>query len=140
MERRLLRKSRDKVMGGLCSGLADYIGAEPTIVRLVALFGIIASGVFPGLFLYLICLIIIPSDAHMDSSYYGDNTSSCDPGYKSYDPSSSNGRYVLGILLIVIGVFLFARMFFGWIDFKYVFAGLMVLGGLYMLFGSRRDQ
>ncbi len=148
MERRFLRKSNDKVIGGLCSGLAEYIGSNVILVRLITLFGIIASGVFPGLLLYVICLIFVPLDTQAGPGYgsgYGyegssDYGNSTDPGdhYTYGDPPSKNGRYIVGIGLIVVGVFLFARMFFSWLDLKYVFAGLLILGGLFMIFNDKR--
>lgn len=146
MERRFLRNSRDKVLGGVCSGLALYVGADVTLVRLITLFGIIASGVLPGLLLYVICVIIVPLDIHAGGGYNaGGNEQGGYSGYEtyqsnSYGPPSNNGRYVVGIGLIVVGVYLFARMFFGWLDFRYVFAGLLILGGLFMIFNSGRGK
>ena len=55
MGRRFYRKINDKIIGGVCSGLADYIGMDKSIVRLLALVAIIASGVFPGLIVYFLC-------------------------------------------------------------------------------------
>jgi phage shock protein PspC (stress-responsive transcriptional regulator) len=142
MERRFMRRSSDKVIGGICSGLAVYVGADLTLVRVITLFGIIASGVLPGLLLYLICLIIVPLDTgsgynagHPDHDNY--SNANYEP-YRNYGPPSDNARYVIGIGLIAVGVFLFARMFFAWLDWKYVFAGLLILGGLFMIFNSKR--
>lgn len=147
MRRRFLRKSKDKVMGGICSGLAEYVGADVTLIRLVTLFGIIASGIFPGLFFYLICLIVVPLDSHVDGGYNFGNSDDGNSTNTNYDnfqddrgsnQTSNNARYILGIGLIIIGIFLFARMFFGWIRWEYVFAGMLILGGLFMVFGNNR--
>lgn len=150
MGKRFVRKSHDKVLGGVCSGLAEYIGADVTLVRLITLFGIIASAVFPGLLLYIICVVIVPLDYQANGGYRpgpetqnsGYSNYDSNDGYTSYsNPPSKNGRYIAGIGLIALGVFLFARMFFSWLDWKYVFAGLLILGGLFMLFGNnRRDD
>lgn len=139
MERRLLRKSQDKVFGGVCSGLAEYVGVEVTMVRLLSLVGIIVSAVVPGLLLYLICVIIIPSDNHVRRDYYSqDQSYSTDydnpDGYRPYEKrSSGESRPFFGIVLIVLGVFIFAKMFFNWLDWRYVFAGVLVLIGLSMI-------
>ncbi len=143
-----MRKSNDKIVGGICSGLAQYIGADVTLVRLIALVGIIASGLVPGVFLYLICLIIVPLDTHSRGGYNPDQSGPEGfegSEYHSYSDnrnynSSNNARYMIGIGLIGIGIFLFARLFFGWLRWEYVFAGLLIIGGLFMMFGGNRGN
>lgn len=53
-----LYKSNNKVLAGVCAGLADYIGIDVTIVRLVTLILIVAGGL--SLWCYIIAAIIIP--------------------------------------------------------------------------------
>jgi len=33
--KRLVRRTDDKVLGGVCAGVADYLGVDPTLVRLL---------------------------------------------------------------------------------------------------------
>ena len=57
MEKKLYRNTKNKMIAGVCSGLAEYINIDPTIVRLI--WALIAfSGA--GLLAYLIAAIIIP--------------------------------------------------------------------------------
>ena len=56
--RRLMRSSRDKKLGGVCAGLADYFDLDPTIVRIIWLLAVLLAGT--GLFLYLILWIVLP--------------------------------------------------------------------------------
>ncbi|MGB7729639.1 MAG: PspC domain-containing protein [Candidatus Acidiferrum sp.] len=56
--KRLMRSSRDKKLGGVCAGLADYFDLDPTIVRIVWLLAIFLGGT--GLLLYLILWIALP--------------------------------------------------------------------------------
>ena len=57
MEKKLYRNPNNKIIAGVCSGLADYINIDPTIVRVIwALVGL--SGT--GLIAYLVCALIIP--------------------------------------------------------------------------------
>ena len=57
MEKKLYRNTRNKMVAGVCSGLAEYINIDPTIIRVSwALVGL--SGA--GLVAYLICALIIP--------------------------------------------------------------------------------
>ena len=34
--KRLVRRTHDKMLGGVCAGLADYLGVDPTLVRVLA--------------------------------------------------------------------------------------------------------
>ncbi|MDX2047215.1 MAG: PspC domain-containing protein [Chitinophagaceae bacterium] len=56
----LYRNDKDKILGGVCSGLANYLRIDPTIVRI--LFALITFGGFgAGFLLYIILWIILPS-------------------------------------------------------------------------------
>lgn len=64
---RLYRDSSDKVVGGVCSGLANYLNVDPAIIRL--LFAIITFGGFgTGFILYILFWIILPE---RDMENYG---------------------------------------------------------------------
>ncbi|MEY3433220.1 MAG: hypothetical protein RL131_1156 [Bacteroidota bacterium] len=55
----LYRDSNDKILGGVCSGLASYLKLDTTLVRV--LFAMLALGSFgTGLFLYIILWAILP--------------------------------------------------------------------------------
>ena len=57
MNKKLYRNANDKMIAGVCSGLAEYINVDPTIVRLIwALVALSGAGVIA----YLIAAIIIP--------------------------------------------------------------------------------
>ena len=56
--KRLMRSSRDKKIGGVCAGLADYFDLDPTIVRVVWLLAIFFAGT--GFLAYVILWIVLP--------------------------------------------------------------------------------
>jgi phage shock protein PspC (stress-responsive transcriptional regulator) len=57
--RRLVRRTDQKVIGGVCSGLADYAGIDPTIVRVVVAVGSFFT--LPlGPLLYVLLWILVP--------------------------------------------------------------------------------
>ncbi|MBR1808701.1 MAG: PspC domain-containing protein [Paludibacteraceae bacterium] len=64
MEKKL-KKSRNKMLAGVCAGIGEYMGIDPTVIRVVyALLAVFSVG-FPGLLLYLIlCLIMPAADAN----------------------------------------------------------------------------
>ena len=57
MQKKLYRNSENKMVAGVCSGLADYINIDPTVIRLIwALVGLTGAGILA----YLVAAIIIP--------------------------------------------------------------------------------
>lgn len=59
MTRRLFR-SGDRMLGGVCAGLAEYFDLDPTLVRIAYIVLSILSAAFPGALVYIILWILIP--------------------------------------------------------------------------------
>jgi len=58
-KKRLYRSKKERILGGVCGGIAEYVNTDPTIIRLLwALVTIVSIGV--GLIAYLAAWIIIP--------------------------------------------------------------------------------
>jgi phage shock protein C len=63
MEQKKLHRSRtNKVLAGVCGGVGEYLNMDPTIVRLVWVIIVLLTGVFPGVIVYLLAMIIIPEE------------------------------------------------------------------------------
>ena len=60
--RQLFRDENNKKIGGVCAGIANFFGIDPTIVRLIALILLVFYGT--GLLAYIILWICVPSSAH----------------------------------------------------------------------------
>ncbi len=56
--KRLYRSGRDKILGGVCGGIAEYFRVDPTLVRLLWVLFSLAGGA--GVLFYIIAWIIIP--------------------------------------------------------------------------------
>ena len=58
---RLLRRSvANRHIAGVCGGLAEYFGLDPTVVRVVYVLLSIFSAAFPGILIYILLWILIP--------------------------------------------------------------------------------
>lgn len=58
-EKKLVR-SNNKVLAGVCGGIAEYFDIDATLVRIIyAALSVFSAG-FPGLLLYLIMMLIMP--------------------------------------------------------------------------------
>lgn len=57
-EKKRLTRSDDKMIGGVCAGLAEYLDIDPTIVRIVWVLMVLFVGF--GILLYVILWLIMP--------------------------------------------------------------------------------
>jgi len=56
--RRLYRSENDKILGGVCAGLANYLRIDPAIVRIIFILLTFTGGA--GLLIYLVLWVILP--------------------------------------------------------------------------------
>jgi phage shock protein PspC (stress-responsive transcriptional regulator) len=56
-----LQRSRDqRILAGVCGGIAEWLGWSPSLVRLLYVIVSIASAAFPGILVYVILWILMP--------------------------------------------------------------------------------
>ena len=60
MEKRLYNSNKNKVLCGVCGGIAEYFNVDPTLVRLGWIVFCALGG--SGLLAYIIAAVIIPND------------------------------------------------------------------------------
>jgi phage shock protein C len=57
----LRRSRRHRMIAGVCGGIAEWLGWDPTLVRVLYVVGSIVSVAFPGILVYLLLWIIVPN-------------------------------------------------------------------------------
>jgi phage shock protein C len=60
-DKRKLHKSNNKKMAGVCAGIGEYFGIDPTLVRIAFVVGTIATGGPPFILAYVLLAFIMPS-------------------------------------------------------------------------------
>lgn len=60
--KRLVRSQSQRMIAGVCGGIAQYFNQDPTVVRVIYVILSVLSVAFPGLIIYLILIFIIPSE------------------------------------------------------------------------------
>jgi phage shock protein C len=60
--KRLKRSRNDRMLAGICGGIANYLTVDPTIVRLIFALATFFTVVFPGVLIYLIMWIVVPKE------------------------------------------------------------------------------
>ena len=60
MSKRLYKANKDKMLDGVCGGLAEYFGVDPTLIRLAWVLLCAMGG--SGVVAYIVAAIVIPRD------------------------------------------------------------------------------
>ena len=58
-DKKLYKSNTDKTLDGVCAGIAEYFGIDPTVIRLAWVLFSLCGG--SGILAYIICAIVIPS-------------------------------------------------------------------------------
>jgi phage shock protein C len=58
--RRLTRSNRNKMIAGVCGGLAEYLNVDPTVMRVLYVLVSILSAAFPGIVAYIVLMFLMP--------------------------------------------------------------------------------
>lgn len=62
-----LRRSRsNRMIAGVVAGLADYLGMDVTLARVLYVLISICSAAFPGILVYIIFWVLTPQEGHED--------------------------------------------------------------------------
>ena len=56
----LRRSRRSRLIAGVCGGLAEWLGWDPTLVRVLYIAVSVLSAAFPGILVYVILWVIVP--------------------------------------------------------------------------------
>uniref|UniRef100_A0A7V3YFC8 PspC domain-containing protein n=1 Tax=Candidatus Caldatribacterium californiense TaxID=1454726 RepID=A0A7V3YFC8_9BACT len=98
MEKRLYRSRRERILGGVCGGIAEYFGLDPSLVRIVAVLLILVGG--GAILAYIIAWILIPEEPRGEQEERLTlEGSSPAPGESHKEPS----RHMLAWFLVIIG-------------------------------------
>jgi phage shock protein C len=167
VERRLYRSRDDRMIAGVCGGLAKYFGVDPTVIRLIAVLTIIFGGA--GILAYIILALVVPLESSQSSEprdvirenveemkntaeHFGEDMKTT---FEKKEGQVNQGRpaeprhyrhhgggYFVAVLLIVIGVlFLFGTLFgrfFWWLQWQYLWPLILIVIGLLIIVGVRR--
>ncbi len=146
MTRRLYRSRADRMVGGVCGGLGEYLGIDSVWVRLFFVLLVLGQGI--GFALYLILWIIIPQGE-------GGGVASSDTMRSNIDEIGSQARrmgedlrgswrsgnnqapVIVGVALVIIGlVYLLQNLNFPWLHwlrFDILWPLLLLAGGIALI-------
>lgn len=129
---RLMRSETDKMIAGVCGGVAAYLGVDPVLVRLAFVVLSLASGV--GLAMYIILWIVMPTESRVppEIRIMDEGTASNPSAYKT----KLGQPATIGIILILLGVFLTLSQW-GWAP-TFIWPLVLIGAGLFYLIRRAR--
>lgn len=136
-DKKLYRSGVNRMIGGVCAGVADYFNVDVTVVRIVWVLTVLFQGL--GAIAYLACLILMPDNpVHRDLP-------------QSEKKSPPNAGLIIGIILVVFGLIFLARENYYWrydwpffrfwpFAFESFFPILIILFGVLYIFHILRKE
>lgn len=61
--KRLHRSRTNRVVGGVLAGLGDYMGLDPTVVRIAYVVLTLVTGISTGIVAYIVAMIVLPEQS-----------------------------------------------------------------------------
>lgn len=161
MGERLYRSRTDRVIWGVCGGLAKYLDMDPTIVRMAMVLLVFANGI--GILAYLIMALLIPLEGSKAAEFkervrenveeiketatkmgqeihttFGERPDEV----KDSDRLHRRRRNVIGIILIILGLVFLSTNFnlFWWFDWGKLWPLIIVAVGALLILSARRKH
>lgn len=130
MKGKLYKSNRDKIILGVCGGLGQYLGIDPSIIRIL---WVIAAFIYgSGIFLYFIVGIILPEEDTIEGEIPYKAQQETSAGQQDYSKT-------IGIVLICLGAFFILRKFIRIFDSQYLLPIVFIILGIFMI-GKRRGK
>jgi phage shock protein C len=155
--KRLYRSRKDKVIAGVCGGIADYFKIDPVWVRLIAVLLIFLDGI--GIIMYILAWILMPKNPFQDETrrtraeeiaeravkkvnrkikrVEARHNAYKDIKHHDEEEHQGKGIVMLGIILVLVGAIFLLKEYFSWFRFIYVLPIIIIALGLYFIFRGR---
>ena len=163
MNKKLYRSYKDKMLGGVAGGLAEYFAIDPTLVRIIFVVSLFAGGA--GVLAYIILWIVVPEEPYAFTApnpQTGSKTNeeAGSPGetsepdtsepdtpeqpdqqqkyYQAMTEQKHKRSSILGVILVVIGLLFLLDNFIPRIHFGDFWPLLLVAIGIGLLLNARK--
>lgn len=123
MNGRLYKSREDKMILGVCGGVAKYMGIDSSLIRII---WAVASFIYgTGLLLYLLAAFILP---YNENEAFEQNES-----HEQNTGRNQEHNKVIAIILILSGLFLLLRRFTVFFSVEYFWPGLLIVLGVLLI-------
>jgi phage shock protein C len=145
MAKKLYRSRTEKMIAGVCGGLAEYFEIDPTLVRLVAVALTLAGG--SGILAYLIFWFVVPQRPLNLAAIDRQTQTSASGAIAESEEGESNEAHsaalFVGVILTVLGFLFLVGNFisFAWLSFSRLWPLVLIgIGIVIILKGSGRQH
>lgn len=165
MSKKLYRSKNDRMIAGVCGGLAEYFDVDSSLIRLAVLFIFLFQGI--GLFAYIIAWLVMSEEPdqnryRMPDDYYlenkdeknkkddseSDSTSESERNnenrdyqkYKEESSSNNKRRKLFAVLLIIIGSIFLLDIWIPALYWEKYWPLILIFGGFLLLKGDNSDR
>lgn len=133
--KRLYRSKENKVVAGVCGGIAEYLETDPVWIRLLAVFTIFLNGI--GIILYILAWIFIPENPNQRISSKTKAENIVDDAVKQ--KKKGDHGPIFGIILIVLGSLFLVKRYFPSFDFDILWPLVLVgVGAMLLIRGKKK--
>lgn len=138
MAKRLYRSRKDRMIAGVCGGIASYFDIDPTLVRIFAVLTVFANGI--GIIGYIIAWIIVPLEPEQKEGEEKDASSGEEGQISTEEDRIQKRKIVGGLILIVIGGLFLLYTFFPWFAWGKFWPVILIAIGAVILIDSMRKK
>jgi len=136
MAKKIYRSEKNKMIAGVCGGLAEYFDVDVVIIRLLWVLLFFLEG--SGLIAYLIAWVIIPSESSLGAESFTFEGSAENSNPK--ESSSLGGGQILGLVLVVVGVLMLARNYVPSFPWHKLWPLVLIAAGIGIIVRSARGD
>ncbi|MEN8192996.1 MAG: PspC domain-containing protein [Bacteroidota bacterium] len=147
MKEGLYRSRRNRIFGGVAGGLGEYLNIDPVIIRVIFVVSIFLDGI--GILLYIILWIVVPEEniytmfdktnkppSEQAEEMKTDNLFTND----SLPPKNNNASLIIGIILIIAGLFFLGIEIFSFLNFSDLFPIIAIGVGIGLIYNSLKSR
>jgi len=139
MTKRLYRSRTEKMIAGVCGGIAQYLEIDPVFVRIAFVALIFFSGV--GLIIYFVSAVIIPKEEFTgDAKPVVEHEEIAKEKVMEKEKRKKKREKIFGGILIVLGVIFLADNLFINITFENIFPIILIGVGFWMIFNTFKKE
>lgn len=127
----LYRYNTNKIISGVCGGLAEHLSVSPDVVRILFVIGTLISKIKYGFIIYIVAMILMPE---------------APVGYENYNSYSSKfsfdsmkNKNIIGVVLIAFGFMLTLKRLFS-IDDILITSIILIALGVYILVRGGKEK
>ncbi|MFN3307272.1 MAG: PspC domain-containing protein [Candidatus Kapaibacteriota bacterium] len=131
MKRKLYKNKKDKIIAGVCSGLAEYLEIDVVFIRVFFLITAFFWGT--SVLIYLILIIVMPTAKEENNIEISNAVEIANDLKLSKGDSSKHARENLAIFLIISGIFATLDNLLAWLSGKMWIPVILITIGILIL-------